>query len=165
MNKESLLSVVYSRLTPKKKELKEAGFSCAYRLWIVTLLNSTSSKNTYIKATIPIQMLLLKEPIVFIVHYVYWVYVCVFCIVFCTVCKYVLSIWSTLLRISLTKALVLWWCDNKSDLIWFDLSSHLSEVGEVQQIWSDGDIRHQKRHFCNYHACMTCMISSTFYIC
>ncbi len=29
-------------------------------------------------------------------------------------------------RISLTKALVLWWCDNKSDLIWFDL------------IWVDG---------------------------
>ncbi len=25
------------------------------------------------------------------------------------------------IRISLTKALVLWWCDNKSDLIWFDL--------------------------------------------
>ncbi len=64
---------------------------------------------------------------VFIVHCVYWVYVCVFCtlssvqsvnmyclyvncFVFCTV-------WSTLSRISLTKALVLWWCDNKSDLI------------------------------------------------
>ncbi len=55
---------------------------------------------------------------------------CILHIVFCTVCKYVLSIcklllffcavWSTLLRISLTKALVLWWCDNKSDLI-FDL--------------------------------------------
>ncbi len=49
--------------------------------------------------------------------------------VFCTVCKYVLSIckffyfffctvWSTLIRISLTKARVLWWCDNKSDLIY-----------------------------------------------
>ncbi len=38
---------------------------------------------------------------------------CFFCFVFCTV-------WSTLIRISLTKALVLWWCDNKSDfdLIW-----------------------------------------------
>ncbi len=34
-----------------------------------------------------------------------------FVVVFCTV-------WSTLIRISLTKALVLWWCDNKSDLIW-----------------------------------------------
>ncbi len=39
---------------------------------------------------------------------------CVNC--FCTV-------WSTLSRISLTKAHVLWWCDNKSDLIWFDLIS------------------------------------------
>ncbi len=28
------------------------------------------------------------------------------------------TVWSTLSRISLTKALVLWWCDNKSDLIW-----------------------------------------------
>ncbi len=55
---------------------------------------------------------------------------CILHIVFCTVCKYVLSIckllffciiWSTLVRISLTKALVLWWCDNKSDLIWFYL--------------------------------------------
>ncbi len=53
---------------------------------------------------------------------------CILHIVFCTVCKYVLSIckllffctvWSTLVRISLTKALVLWWCDNKSDLIWY----------------------------------------------
>ncbi len=51
-------------------------------------------------------------------------------------CKYVLSIcnfffffctvWSTLLRISLTKALVLWWCDNKSDLIWFDLTCNIT---------------------------------------
>ncbi len=61
---------------------------------------------------------------------------------FCTVCPYVnccccfflhclsickllllffCTVWSTLIRISLTKALVLWWCDNKSDLIWFDL--------------------------------------------
>ncbi len=31
------------------------------------------------------------------------------------------TVWSTLVRISLTKALVLWWCDNKSYLIWFDL--------------------------------------------
>ncbi len=57
---------------------------------------------------------------------------CILHIVFCTVCKYVLSICkknffnffctvcSTLVRISLTKALVLWGCDNKSDLIWFD---------------------------------------------
>ncbi len=53
---------------------------------------------------------------------------CILHIVFCTVCKYILSIckffffctvWSTLVRISLTKALVMWWCDNKSDLIWF----------------------------------------------
>ncbi len=59
--------------------------------------------------------------------------ICILHIVFCTVCKYVLSIckllllffctvWSTLVRISLTKALVLWWCDNKSDLIFFYLS-------------------------------------------
>ncbi len=46
---------------------------------------------------------------------------------FWTVCPYVncllffCTVWSTLIRISLTKALVLWWCDNKSDLIWFDL--------------------------------------------
>ncbi len=32
------------------------------------------------------------------------------------------TVWSTLIRISLTKALVLWWCDNKSDLIWFKYS-------------------------------------------
>ncbi len=51
------------------------------------------------------------------------------CLFFCTVCPYVnccccfffCTVWSTLIRISLTKALVLWWCDNKSDLIWFDL--------------------------------------------
>ncbi len=28
------------------------------------------------------------------------------------------TVWCTLVKISLTKALVLWWCDNKSDLIW-----------------------------------------------
>ncbi len=60
---------------------------------------------------------------------------CFLHIVFCTVCKYVLSIcklllffctvWSTLIRISLTKALVLWWCDHKSDLIWLLLSGYL----------------------------------------
>ncbi len=51
-----------------------------------------------------------------------------FLLFFCTVCPYVnccccffCTVWSTLIRISLTKALVLWWCDNKSDLIWFDL--------------------------------------------
>ncbi len=32
------------------------------------------------------------------------------------------TVWSTLIRISLTKALVLWWCDNKSDLIWFQFA-------------------------------------------
>jgi len=36
------------------------------------------------------------------------------------------TVWSTLIRISLTKALVLWWCDNKSDLIWFEISDHRS---------------------------------------
>ncbi len=37
---------------------------------------------------------------------------CLYVNCFCTV-------WSTLSRISLTKAHV-WWCDNKSDLIWFE---------------------------------------------
>ncbi len=74
---------------------------------------------------------------VFIVHCVLSICMCILHIVICTVCKYVLSIckllcfvfcffctvWSTLIRISLTKALVLWWCDNKSDLIWFDLNT------------------------------------------
>ncbi len=52
-----------------------------------------------------------------------------FVVFFCTVCPYVncllffCTVWSTLIRISLTKALVLWWCDNKSDLIWFDLDA------------------------------------------
>ncbi len=52
--------------------------------------------------------------------------ICKLFVVFCTVCPYVnccccffCAVWSTLIRISLTKALVLWWCDNKSDLIWF----------------------------------------------
>ncbi len=38
-------------------------------------------------------------------------------------CCFCCTVWSTLVRISLTKALVLWWCDNKSDLIWFDLKA------------------------------------------
>ncbi len=68
---------------------------------------------------------------VFIVHCVYWVCVRVFCTLSSVqsvnmYCLYVncfcfCTVWSTLSRISLTKALVLWWCDNKSDLIWFDL--------------------------------------------
>ncbi len=69
---------------------------------------------------------------VFIVHCVYWVYVCVFCTLssvqsvnmycpYVNCCFVFCTVWSTLVRISLTKALVLWWCDNKSDLIWFDL--------------------------------------------
>ncbi len=40
---------------------------------------------------------------------------CLYVNCFCTV-------WSTLSRISLTKAHVLWWCDNKIDLIWFYLN-------------------------------------------
>ncbi len=61
------MNLFYLWFTPgqkeKKTELKEAGLSRAYRLWIVTLINSTASKNTsYIKATTPIKMLLLKEP-------------------------------------------------------------------------------------------------------
>ncbi len=56
------------------------------------------------------------------------------CCFFCTVCPYVncllffCTVWSTLIRISLTKALVLWWCDNKSDLIWFEVVSRQSDV-------------------------------------
>ncbi len=71
----------------------------------------------------------------------YWVCVCVFCTLssvqsvnmycvyvncFCFFC----TVWSTLSRISLTKALVLWWCDNKSDLIWWwaELNSFKHDV-------------------------------------
>ncbi len=60
---------------------------------------------------------------VFIVHCVYWVCVRVFCTLSSVqsvnmYCLYVncfcfCTVWSTLSRISLTKALVLWWCDNK----------------------------------------------------
>ncbi len=39
---------------------------------------------------------------------------CLYVYCFCTV-------WRPLSRISLTKAHVLWWCDNKSDLIWLDI--------------------------------------------
>ncbi len=67
----------------------------------------------------------------------YWVYVCVFCTLSsvqsvnmycpyvncCFFCFVFCTVWSTLIRISLTKALVLWWCDNKSDLIWFEYSN------------------------------------------
>ncbi len=56
---------------------------------------------------------------------------------FWTVCPYVncllffCTVWSTLIRISLTKALVLWWCDNKSDLIWFEIFSCLSLLSNI----------------------------------
>ncbi len=44
------MNLFYLWFTPgqkeKKTELKEAGLSRAYRLWIVTLINSTASKNT-----------------------------------------------------------------------------------------------------------------------
>ncbi len=76
-----------------------------------------------------IQWLITKY--VFIVHCVYWVYVCVFCTLsfvqsvsmYCLYvnCLFFCTVWSTLSRIALTKALVLWWCDNKSEFIWFDL--------------------------------------------
>ncbi len=76
---------------------------------------------------------------VFIVHCVYWVCVCVFCTLSSVqsvnmYCLYVncfcfCTVWSTLSRISLTKALVLWWCDNKSDLIWFH-QKHLNLCSE-----------------------------------
>ncbi len=64
-----------------------------------------------------------------IVHCVYWVYVCVFCTLSSVqsvnmYCQYVncfCTVWSTLSRISLTKAHVLWLCDNKSYLIWFNI--------------------------------------------
>ncbi len=69
-----------------------------------------------------------------IVHYVYWVYVCVFCTLSSVQsCKYVLSICKLFLQLSeplsrilLTKALVLWSCDNKSDLIWFNFITYSS---------------------------------------
>ncbi len=41
---------------------------------------------------------------------------------YCLYVNYFCTVWSTLSIISLTKAHVLWWCDNKSDLIWFDMS-------------------------------------------
>ncbi len=56
---------------------------------------------------------------VYIVHCHLYKSVSMYCIYvncFCTV-------WSTLSIISLTKAHVLWWCDNKSD--WFDLIQYL----------------------------------------
>ncbi len=64
----------------------------------------------------------------------YWVYVCVFCTLssvqsvnmycpYVNCCFFFCTLWSTLIRISLTKALVLWWCDSKSDLIWFENKS------------------------------------------
>ncbi len=54
---------------------------------------------------------------------------CIQHIVFCVsmYCLYVncfWTVWSTLSITSLTKAHVLWWCDNKSDLIWFDSFAH-----------------------------------------
>ncbi len=63
----------------------------------------------------------------------YAVYVCVIhwlihCFLYKSVSMYCLyvncfcTVWSMLSRISITKAHVLWWCDNKSDLIWFDLT-------------------------------------------
>ncbi len=72
---------------------------------------------------------------VFIVHCVYWVCVRVFCTLSSVqsvnmYCLYVncfcfCTVWSTLSRISLTKALVLWWCDNKKwFVIWFDTLSN-----------------------------------------
>ncbi len=39
---------------------------------------------------------------------------------FCLYVNCFCTVWSTLSRISLTKAHVLWWCDNKSGLIWFE---------------------------------------------
>ncbi len=52
---------------------------------------------------------------------------CLYVNCFCT-------IWSTLSRISLTKAHVLWWCDNKSDLIW-----HYSDQTYIQ--WCQTQIK------------------------
>ncbi len=59
---------------------------------------------------------------VLIVHCVYWVYVCVFCTLssvsmYCVYVNCFCTVWSTPSRISLTKKNVLWWSDNKSDLI------------------------------------------------
>ncbi len=52
---------------------------------------------------------------------------CLYVNCFCTV-------WSTLSRISLTNAHVLWWCDNKSDLIWFEV-----QVQEWMTAWELND--------------------------
>ncbi len=61
-----------------------------------------------------------------IVHCVYWLYVCVFCVsMYCLYVNCSCTVWSMLSRISLTKAHVLWWCDNKSDLIWFRKHAYL----------------------------------------
>ncbi len=54
----------------------------------------------------------------------------IFFVSFCLGLLFFCTVWSTLIRISLTKALVLWWCDNKSDLIWFDL------IWEWQQVYN-----------------------------
>ncbi len=53
---------------------------------------------------------------------------CLYVNCFCTV-------WSTLSRISLTKAHVLWWCDSKLDLIWFDLKWLVSPFPEDVWAW------------------------------
>ncbi len=99
---------------------------------------------------------------------------CILHIVFCTVCKYVLSIcklfvlffctvWSTLIRISLTKALVLWWCDNKK---WFDLKclafsalccprANFFETCSRHQIWNELNWWMKEKHL---FLCSLCSI-------
>ncbi len=54
---------------------------------------------------------------------------CLYVNCFCTV-------WSTLSRISLIKAHVLWWCDNKSDLIWFDLVQKWLGSPFPEDVWA-----------------------------
>ncbi len=78
-----------------------------------------SNSNYQLSRVKYIDLTVLITKYVFIVHCVLSICMCILHIVFCTVCKYVLSIckfvflffctvWSTLVRISLTKALVLW---------------------------------------------------------
>ncbi len=63
---------------------------------------------------------------------------CILHIVFCTVCKYVLSICKLFFFFFLHclehARKNLWWCDNKSDLIWFDIGFSLEITPKVQKV-------------------------------
>ncbi len=75
-------------------------------------------------------------------------------------CCFFCTVWSTLIRISLTKALVLLWCDNKSDLIWFDLIWF-----EMLHSWISVSLRYIKLQFEVYkYGFSTAMTSLYIYI-